>query len=302
MSDLTIRNVFDLGNGVNENFVVAELFENQRWFPLKGWGGALLPTDRPHWSSEDGKEERRKETYNPRRKKPQAPDEKKSNSPTTGAGSPTSSSGGGPQRVGSDWVDVENDDEEWQWITDWAVWSDAREAADPLTGTDGDGWQYAKEFPFQFHKKKHATDIVRRRKWVRVMQRISGGAKRPKAQGAEVHTADSNAGAPQPVGNPKPNPDFRFQEAPQPILRLEPSTNINEPPPTTSLQFTEAQPSRRDVVTRESDPSGNSSYSFSETKRMRSAQESTSTAAAQGTGGGANDQFDSLLQQFMQNQ
>eukprot|EP01012_Entosiphon_sulcatum_P048237 TRINITY_DN6657_c0_g1_i2.p1 TRINITY_DN6657_c0_g1~~TRINITY_DN6657_c0_g1_i2.p1 ORF type:complete len:1408 (+),score=258.18 TRINITY_DN6657_c0_g1_i2:46-4224(+) len=36
-------------------------FENERWFPFKGWSNKLLATDRPGWSSIDGKQERRRE-------------------------------------------------------------------------------------------------------------------------------------------------------------------------------------------------------------------------------------------------
>ncbi|CUG91539.1 membrane-associated protein, putative [Bodo saltans] len=32
-----------------------ELFENERWFPLSGWCPKRLPSDRPHFSSKDGK-------------------------------------------------------------------------------------------------------------------------------------------------------------------------------------------------------------------------------------------------------
>eukprot|EP00041_Stephanoeca_diplocostata_P037480 m.1420615 g.1420615 ORF g.1420615 m.1420615 type:complete len:323 (-) comp25045_c1_seq45:3621-4589(-) len=32
-----------------------EVYENQRWYPFKGWTHALLPTDRHRWSDENGK-------------------------------------------------------------------------------------------------------------------------------------------------------------------------------------------------------------------------------------------------------
>eukprot|EP01062_Namystynia_karyoxenos_P037651 TRINITY_DN27380_c0_g2_i1.p1 TRINITY_DN27380_c0_g2~~TRINITY_DN27380_c0_g2_i1.p1 ORF type:complete len:649 (+),score=177.69 TRINITY_DN27380_c0_g2_i1:80-2026(+) len=34
-------------------------WENQRWYPIKGWSASLLPTDRPAWSSRDGAAERK---------------------------------------------------------------------------------------------------------------------------------------------------------------------------------------------------------------------------------------------------
>jgi hypothetical protein len=38
-------------------------YENQRWFPLVGWGSKRLPTDRFEFSSEDGKTELQKELF-----------------------------------------------------------------------------------------------------------------------------------------------------------------------------------------------------------------------------------------------
>lgn len=40
--------------------VVVDSYENQRWYPWGGWRGKLLPTDRPHYSSRDGREDRRR--------------------------------------------------------------------------------------------------------------------------------------------------------------------------------------------------------------------------------------------------
>lgn len=42
--------------------VKEESFENERWFPIEGFAGHLLPTDRPKFSTEDGKEARFIET------------------------------------------------------------------------------------------------------------------------------------------------------------------------------------------------------------------------------------------------
>lgn len=49
----------------------------------------------------------------------------------------------------------------WQWISDWVV--DFHTPG----GVDRDGWQYAVDFPANYHAKKQFTDYVRRRRWYR---------------------------------------------------------------------------------------------------------------------------------------
>lgn len=49
----------------------------------------------------------------------------------------------------------------WRWISDWIT--DFHTPG----GVDRDGWQYATDFPSQYHGKKHFTDYVRRRRWYR---------------------------------------------------------------------------------------------------------------------------------------
>lgn len=49
----------------------------------------------------------------------------------------------------------------WQWVNDWNI--------DYTTpgGVDSAGWQYAVDFPFDYHPEKAFTDYARRRKWYR---------------------------------------------------------------------------------------------------------------------------------------
>ncbi|CAN8008320.1 unnamed protein product, partial [Ixodes pacificus] len=54
------------------------------------------------------------------------------------------------------------DSAHWHWVSDWAV--DYRAPG----GVDGDGWQYARDFPFTYHAHKGMTDYVRRRRWFRL--------------------------------------------------------------------------------------------------------------------------------------
>ncbi|XP_008548798.1 tectonin beta-propeller repeat-containing protein isoform X1 [Microplitis demolitor] len=49
----------------------------------------------------------------------------------------------------------------WRWVSDWII--DFHTPG----GVDRDGWQYATDFPSQYHGKKNFTDYVRRRRWFR---------------------------------------------------------------------------------------------------------------------------------------
>ncbi|KAF7379139.1 tectonin beta-propeller repeat-containing protein isoform X1 [Vespula maculifrons] len=57
----------------------------------------------------------------------------------------------------------------WQWISDWIT--DFHTPG----GVDRDGWQYATDFPSQYHGKKQFTDYVRRRRWYRKCQLTTSG-------------------------------------------------------------------------------------------------------------------------------
>ena len=57
----------------------------------------------------------------------------------------------------------------WQWSGDWVV--------DHHTpgGTDQDGWQYAVDFPAEYHAQPSFTDYVRRRRWARLCSLTTSG-------------------------------------------------------------------------------------------------------------------------------
>ncbi|XP_047988327.1 tectonin beta-propeller repeat-containing protein isoform X1 [Leguminivora glycinivorella] len=57
----------------------------------------------------------------------------------------------------------------WHWISEWMV------DYNTPGGVDGDGWQYATDFPAPYHGKKIFTDCVRRRRWYRKAQIITEG-------------------------------------------------------------------------------------------------------------------------------
>jgi hypothetical protein len=45
----------DIVRSSDVEYKTCEAFENQRWFPIVGWGARLLPTDRKPWSDESGR-------------------------------------------------------------------------------------------------------------------------------------------------------------------------------------------------------------------------------------------------------
>lgn len=57
----------------------------------------------------------------------------------------------------------------WRWVSDWII--DFHTPG----GVDRDGWQYATDFPSQYHGKKSFTDYVRRRRWFRRCLLTSSG-------------------------------------------------------------------------------------------------------------------------------
>uniref|UniRef100_A0ABD2WY66 Galectin domain-containing protein n=1 Tax=Trichogramma kaykai TaxID=54128 RepID=A0ABD2WY66_9HYME len=57
----------------------------------------------------------------------------------------------------------------WQWVSEWIL--DFHTPG----GVDRDGWQYATDFPSQYHGKKQFTDYVRRRRWFRRCQLTTSG-------------------------------------------------------------------------------------------------------------------------------
>lgn len=57
----------------------------------------------------------------------------------------------------------------WQWLNDWAI--DYMNATD----VDSEGWQYAIDFPFEYHPKRQFTDYVRRRRWFRKCKLTTSG-------------------------------------------------------------------------------------------------------------------------------
>ncbi|XP_058805378.1 tectonin beta-propeller repeat-containing protein isoform X2 [Phymastichus coffea] len=57
----------------------------------------------------------------------------------------------------------------WQWVSEWIL--DFHTPG----GVDREGWQYATDFPSEYHGKKHFTDYVRRRRWFRKCQLTTSG-------------------------------------------------------------------------------------------------------------------------------
>ncbi|XP_015595651.1 tectonin beta-propeller repeat-containing protein [Cephus cinctus] len=57
----------------------------------------------------------------------------------------------------------------WHWVSDWII--DFHTPG----GVDRDGWQYATDFPSQYHGRKQFTDYVRRRRWFRRCELTTSG-------------------------------------------------------------------------------------------------------------------------------
>jgi len=152
------------------NMVVEETYENQRYFPIKGWG-KVLPGDRPGWSDINGHEER----------------------PLQKISLPK-----GWQWSDQNWEVDKNravDSEGWEYAFEWSSdyhsskkrtdlvrrrrWirtrtripdyePDAEEEAKKRTASD-EGWEYALDFHggHTWHPRNKTTDCVRRRRWHR---------------------------------------------------------------------------------------------------------------------------------------
>ncbi|KAI1285473.1 Tectonin beta-propeller repeat-containing protein 1 [Halotydeus destructor] len=65
--------------------------------------------------------------------------------------------------------DVRLPSSSWQWTSDWLI--------DYTTsgGVDESGWQYAVDFPFEYHPEKSFTDYARRRRWHRKCKLTTSG-------------------------------------------------------------------------------------------------------------------------------
>jgi len=108
----------ELDEDAGLNMVVEETYENQRYFPIKGWS-KVMPGDRPGWSDINGHEERLLQKI-------------------------TISKG-------------------WLWDGEWQI--------DKNRAVDSEGWEYAFEFSGEYHASKKKTDLVRRRRWARTRNR-----------------------------------------------------------------------------------------------------------------------------------
>ncbi|XP_053646773.1 tectonin beta-propeller repeat-containing protein isoform X2 [Cherax quadricarinatus] len=73
----------------------------------------------------------------------------------------------------------------WSWTSEWCV--------DYHTpgGVDREGWQYATDFPLSYHAHRYATDLVRRRRWVRKCRVSTSGPWQQMEKVALVHVSVS---------------------------------------------------------------------------------------------------------------
>jgi hypothetical protein len=120
----------------NFHFYEVETWENWRWYPIFGWSWKLLPSDRYQYSSEDGKTELTKESFDNEKKK---------------------------MVVFSNKEDG-NDDKilvpAYDWVGDWEVVVEKDRS-------DGEGWRYARDFPCEYFPENFFGACVKRRLWIR---------------------------------------------------------------------------------------------------------------------------------------
>ncbi|PSN51886.1 Tectonin beta-propeller repeat-containing protein [Blattella germanica] len=126
-----------------------EAYENERWLPLEGFSGRLLPTDRYHYSSQDGTRDRGLD-------KIRLPSmawqwEGEWHLETTLDGQP-----------------LDHDVSE-SYITFMLllVYNDNFDSGGKNYESHCLGWTYAVDFPATYHPKKQWKSCVRRRKWIR---------------------------------------------------------------------------------------------------------------------------------------
>lgn len=130
--------------------LTVESYENQRWYPVAGWRGKLLVTDRPHYSSEDGKEDRRRESI--------------------------------PLPPGFRWSN------EWTQVPT----KNLMEAATRNEQIDPDGWEYATDFRLSFSPNCSMGCCVRRRLWVRTMEKDTSRGVTSFVDDNELDLCDDN--------------------------------------------------------------------------------------------------------------
>eukprot|EP00052_Salpingoeca_macrocollata_P020806 m.175674 g.175674 ORF g.175674 m.175674 type:complete len:2346 (-) comp21363_c0_seq2:105-7142(-) len=152
-----------------------EVFENQRYYPIRGWSAKLLPTDRPSFSSLDGSEQRTKEEVDE-----ELPEGWRWESDEWQVDEARAVDANGweysfefngdyyPAKKRTHfvrrrrWIRTRIRVEEYKFVPASAKPStaDGEEAIE-------DGWEYAGDFGKPFHKRKKKSDGVRRRRWHR---------------------------------------------------------------------------------------------------------------------------------------
>lgn len=146
-----------------------ELFLNERYFPMVGWGKMMLPTDRWKWSSLDGREERKMDgSFLPPKgyiwhessswqldlfRTPSAVQQRNQDLKADRGG----------EELGEDEIE--------------------------LPGTDEEGYEYAIDFPAMFHYPCGRMDVVRRRRYTRLAKFSPGTGSDEAASGVGTASA-----------------------------------------------------------------------------------------------------------------
>ncbi|KJE97724.1 Fer1l3 protein [Capsaspora owczarzaki ATCC 30864] len=168
----------DIDTDSGQDVVIEETFENERYYPLKGWG-SVMKTDRPTWSDTTGQEELQREKFTLKQG-------------WLWAGEWKVDQNRAVDELG--WEYGVTFDNKWhpskkkvhfvrrrRWIRtrerdpnfDPRTLDRANERSKNLAET-GDGWQYAVDFSRKFHNENRTLDTARRRRWRRERILVDG--------------------------------------------------------------------------------------------------------------------------------
>lgn len=172
--------------------IVAEVFENQRYFPLAGWGKTLLPTDREHWSTREGVRMRSKDEITPELGYEWTEDWHIVDLNVIGSDEAAAygSQENAEKEKQNEEIEAKKNDDNLSGVrklsnnNDEDVSSHAKDkkaskkSSPAETDTDNIGWHYAVDFKGSFHSDNGPLDCVRRRCWRRIMKLSKAKADR----------------------------------------------------------------------------------------------------------------------------
>eukprot|EP00388_Colpodella_angusta_P041595 GDKK01053714.1.p1 GENE.GDKK01053714.1~~GDKK01053714.1.p1 ORF type:complete len:526 (+),score=58.36 GDKK01053714.1:75-1580(+) len=169
--------------------IIAEVFENQRVFPVAGWGHGMLPSDRSPWSTREGVRLRNKDELTPELGYEWA-----------GGWHLVDMSVIGSDEVdayGSDPLVDDSDKKKSKSQAKKSLEKQSDKKAGNVNDNDNDnendGWYYAVDFKGSYHPEEGALDCVRRRCWRRAMKLSKREADKMPSLEASLNATSSTA-------------------------------------------------------------------------------------------------------------